>query len=65
MSCGDCKYFKEYKGARDRYGLQLDLDDYECVGRASERDMEKYFVEAEDGAENCSGFECKYKEEEE
>ena len=62
MTCEDCLYFKIYRGSRDRYGLQLDPDDYECVGSASEREMDKYFINAEDNAENCTGFRSRYKE---
>ena len=62
MTCEDCIYFKEYRGTRDRYGLQLEPDDYECVGNASERELDKYFTDAEDGAENCTGFRSRYKE---
>ena len=64
MRCDDCMFLKEYRGSRDRWGLQLEPDYYECVGNASEDDIDKYFVEFEDGAENCKGFRCKHKEEE-
>ena len=58
MTCEDCRFFMKYRGSRDRYGLQLEPDDYDCASsRASEKDLDKYFADAEDGAENCCGFE--------
>ena len=63
MTCEDCLFFKLTRGSRDWYGLQLEPDDAECVGNASEKDLDKYFCDAEDGAENCNGFRSKHKEE--
>lgn len=62
MTCSDCLYLKCYRGRRDRYGIQTEPDDYECVGKASKEDRYKYFFEAEDDAEHCEGFKSKYKE---
>lgn len=62
MTCEDCIYFKEYRGTRDGYGLQLEPDDYECVGNVTDRDLDRYFTNAEDNAENCTGFRSRYKE---
>lgn len=56
MTCEDCVYLKFYRGHRDRYGIQTDPDDYECTGNATEADLDKYFADAEDGAEHCCGF---------
>lgn len=66
MTCEDCIYFKEYRGTRDRYGLQLEPDDYECVGNVTDRDLDRYFTNAEswDNEEDaCSGFRSRHKEE--
>lgn len=62
MTCEDCLYFKLTRGSRNWHGLQLEPDDAECVGNASERELDKYFTDAEDGAENCTGFRSRYKE---
>ena len=62
MTCEDCLFFKLTRGSRDWYGLQLEPDDAECVGNASESDLDKYFADAQDGAENCTGFRSRYKE---
>ena len=62
MTCEDCLYFRLTRGSRDWHGLQLEPDDAECVGNASEKDLDKYFADAEDNAENCSGFRSRYKE---
>ena len=63
MTCEDCIYFKLTRGSRDRYGFQQEPDDAECVGNASEEEIDKYFCDAEDGAEHCTGFRTKHKEE--
>ena len=65
MRCDDCLCFKEYRGSRDRWGLQLEPDDYECEGNATELDLDRYFSECLDGAENCQGFRARYKEDDE
>ena len=62
MTCEDCIYFKKTRGSRNWHGVQLEPDDYECVGNASEEEIDKYFCDAEDGAENCKGFRSRYKE---
>ena len=62
MTCEDCLYYKLTRGSRNWYGQQLEPDDAECVGNASETEIDRYFVEAEDNAENCSGFRSRYKE---
>lgn len=62
MTCEDCLYFKLTRGSHDRYGLQLEPDDAECVGNVSEKDLDTYFTDAQDGAEECSGFRSRYKE---
>ena len=62
MTCCDCMCFKLTRGSRDWYGLQLEPDDAECVGNASEEELDRYFCDAEDGAEHCSGFKSRYKE---
>ena len=65
MRCEDCKYFKVYTGTRDRYGLQQEPDDYECVGRATEEDLDRFFSNSEswnNSADGCSGFESRHKE---
>ena len=67
MNCSDCKFFKKYRGTRDRYGLQQEPDDYDCTSsRATEEDLDKYFCDAEEwneGQEGCRGFERKYTKE--
>lgn len=66
MTCEGCKWFKVYRGTRDRYGLQQEPDDYDCTSsRATEDDLDKYLCDGEDGAENCMGFEHRWKEKEE
>lgn len=62
MTCCNCIYFKLTRGSHDIHGLQLEPDDAECVGNASEEDIDKYFCDAEDGAEHCSGFKSRNKE---
>ena len=62
MTCEDCLYFRQIRGSRNWYGQQMEPDDCECVGSASEREMDKYFINAEDNAENCTGFRSRYKE---
>jgi hypothetical protein len=60
MNCHDCRFLKVYRGSRDRYGLQMEPDDYECTSsRATEDNLDRYFCDAEDGAEKCMGFEEK------
>ena len=63
MTCEDCIYFKTHRGHRDRYGFQTDPDDYDCVGNANERELDKYFCDFEDGAENCGGFSPRHRDE--
>ena len=62
MTCEDCRSFRLTRGSRDWYGLQLEPDDCECVGKASEEEIEKYFSDASDDAEKCSGFVSRHKE---
>lgn len=64
MTCDDCRYFREHRGSRNWYGEQTEPDDYDCTSsRATEKDLDKYFTDAEDGAENCMGFEQKWRKE--
>ena len=56
MTCEECRHFVHHRGHRDRYGLQTEPDDYDCTGNATEDDLDKYFCDGEDGAENCMGF---------
>lgn len=62
MTCGDCIKYKIYRGSRDRYGLQLEPDDADCTGNPTKEDYNRYFSEAEDGAEHCSCFRSRFKE---
>lgn len=66
MRCEECINFKLYRGSHDRYGLQLEPDDAECVGNVTENDLEKFFCNAEtwDKEEDgCSCFSPRDKEE--
>ena len=56
MTCMDCINFKVWKGSRDRWGLQLEPDDCECKAEPTEDEIERYFCNCEDSAENCGGF---------
>lgn len=63
MNCWDCINYKVYRGSRDRYGVPQEPDEYECTGEPREEDIDKYFCNAEDGAEECAAFEYRRREE--
>ena len=63
MTCEDCIYLKITRGSRNKYGIQLEPDDTECVGNCTEEEIDKYYSDAEEHAEECSGFRSRHKEE--
>ena len=66
MTCEDCKFFRIYRGSRDRYGVPQEPDDAECVGNVTENDLEKFLCNAESWdkeEDGCSCFSARYKEE--
>lgn len=60
-NCYDCKFFKIYRGSRDRFGVQQEPDDSECISdRATEEDIDKYYsdgVSWSNDEEGCAGYE--------
>lgn len=57
-SCNDCKFFKVYRGSRDRWGIQQEPDDYECTGNPTEAELDKYFCDGHEWSiDGCSSYE--------
>lgn len=64
-NCTECKYYRVYRGTRDRYGVPQEPDDAECVcENVTDHDIETYFCNGkswdntEEGA-GCTGYESR------